>query len=214
MISVIWIRAPLLIRDFVTYRRKVELIWEPLQLRFMEENGQLSGSNHATSTGLGMKCDFRVQLSGSNHATSTGLGMKCDFRVQLSGSNHATSTGLGMKCDFRVKALQQKYALMSSKYKDLKRCCKAGRHELRGETGSAAEGEASTVQEAIENAAKFWSLFAAWHAAFGEVQRLREDTSLSALSQTSPVTPTVTGHACRCIANSDCLHFCVSLRAS
>jgi hypothetical protein len=95
-----------------TMGRKVELIWEPLLHRFMEENGQLSGSNHATSTGLGMKCDFSA------------------------------------------KALQQKYALMSSKYKDLKRCCKVGRHELRGETGSAAEGQASTVQEVIGSAAK------------------------------------------------------------
>jgi hypothetical protein len=98
-----------------------------------------------------------------------------------------TSTGLQMKTDFTAKALRQKFTLMSCKYKELKKACKVGRHELRGETGSTASGQATTPQEAIDQATKKWPLFSAWHATFGEVQRLRDDTYTETQSPLKPV---------------------------
>jgi hypothetical protein len=59
-----------------------------------------------------------------------------------------------MKSDFTAKVLQQKFTLMSSKYKELTKACKVGRHELRGKTGSAAVEQATTPKEAIDLATK------------------------------------------------------------
>jgi hypothetical protein len=72
-----------------------------------------------------------------------------------------TSTGLQLKPDFNVKGLQQKFALMPGKYKEQKKAHQACRREFRGETGSAAEWQANTLQEAIDQATNRWPHFLA-----------------------------------------------------
>lgn len=49
-------------------------------------------------------------------------------------------------------------------------------HQGSGETEAAADGQPATAQAAIDKATTKWPLFAAFHAAFGPVQRLRDDT--------------------------------------
>jgi hypothetical protein len=51
-------------------------------------------------------------------------------------------SGMRLKSDFNEKALQQKYQLSRQKYDEMKKRQKVGRQQLRGETGSAAEGQA------------------------------------------------------------------------
>jgi hypothetical protein len=56
------------------------------------------------------------------------------------------------------------------------------RHIQAGETGQAADGQPANVNQAIEEADKVWSDFGAFHAAFGTLQRLRNDVFCETLS--------------------------------
>jgi hypothetical protein len=61
---------------------------------------------------------------------------------------------------------------------------------LRGETGSAAEGQPTNVQEAIDRATADWPLFSMFDASFGSLQRLREDTHAESVSPAKPLAAT------------------------
>jgi hypothetical protein len=61
-------------------------------------------------------------------------------------------------------------------FDEMKKRHKVGRHQLRGETGSAAEGQPANMQEAIDRATADWPLLSMFDASFGSLQRLREDT--------------------------------------
>jgi hypothetical protein len=65
-----------------------------------------------------------------------------------------TTSGMKLKEDFNEKALQQMYGLFRVKYDSLKKKHKVARHQLSGETGSAAEGQQATAQEAVDRATK------------------------------------------------------------
>jgi hypothetical protein len=56
------------------------------------------------------------------------------------------------------------------------------RHIRAGETGQAADGQPANVNQAIQEADKVWSDFGAFHAAFGTLQRLRNDVFCETLS--------------------------------
>jgi hypothetical protein len=57
------------------------------------------------------------------------------------------------------------------------------RHIQAGETGQAADGQPANVNQAIEEADKVWSEFWAFHAAFGTLQRLRNDVFCETLRE-------------------------------
>jgi hypothetical protein len=86
-----------------------------------------------------------------------------------------------LKLDFDVGMLKRKWASFKEHYKKCKRECKVGRHEEAGEKGAAAGGPA-TAQAAIDKASEKWALFATFHAAFGPVQRLQDDTWTESVS--------------------------------
>jgi hypothetical protein len=98
----------------------------------------------------------------------------------------STSKGLPLKTDFDVKMLQRKWQAFKEQYQKLKRDCKVSRHLLSGETGSAAEGQPATAQQAVDAANVVWPLFAQFHTAFGPVQRLRDDTYVESCSPFKP----------------------------
>jgi hypothetical protein len=100
-----------------------------------------------------------------------------------------TSTGLSLKKEFNIKTLKKKYDLFRDRYTSLKRECNVGRHQLRGETGAAADGQPNTAQAAIDAATKKWPLFSQWHASFGCLQRLRDDTWHETISPLKPTNP-------------------------
>jgi hypothetical protein len=105
----------------------------------------------------------------------------------LLASSRATSAGLRLKTDFDIKMLQRKWQTFRELYQKVKKECKVGRHQLPGETGAASEGQPTTAQQAIDNATNKWPLFADFHAAFGEVQRLRDDTYKETTSPYKPL---------------------------
>jgi hypothetical protein len=98
----------------------------------------------------------------------------------------STACGLRPKLDFDVKILQRKWQTFKELYARLKKECRVGRHQQQGETGAAAEGQPATAQAAIDSATKRWHLFGEFHSAFGEVQRLRDDTFEETLSPYKP----------------------------
>jgi hypothetical protein len=85
-----------------------------------------------------------------------------------------TPRGLGFREDFNVKGIQSKS--MKDRYTSCKRRFKVDRHQVRGETGAAADEQPGTAQAAIDAATEAWPLFSAFHSAFGTIQRLRSDT--------------------------------------
>jgi hypothetical protein len=95
-------------------------------------------------------------------------------------------SGMRLISDFNEKALQQKYQLFRQKYDERKKRHKVGRQQLRGETGSAAEGQPANMQKAIngniDRATADWPLFSMFDASFGSLQRLREDTYAESVS--------------------------------
>jgi hypothetical protein len=110
--------------------------------------------------------------------------------AKLASSVLQTHSGMRLKSDFNEKALQQKYQLFRQKYDEMKKRHKVGRHQLRGETGSAAEGQPTNVQEAIDRATADWPLFSMFDASFGSLQRLREDTHAESVSPAKPLAAT------------------------
>jgi hypothetical protein len=58
-----------------------------------------------------------------------------------------------------LKHQKKKYDLFRDRYLALKRECKVDRHQLRGETGAAADDQPSTAQAAIDMATAKWPLF-------------------------------------------------------
>jgi hypothetical protein len=92
--------------------------------------------------------------------------------AKLASSVLQTHSGMRLKTDFNEKAQQQKYQLFRQKYDEMKKRHKVGRHQLRGETGSAAEGQPANMQEAIDRATADWPLFSMFDASFGSLQRL------------------------------------------
>jgi hypothetical protein len=93
-----------------------------------------------------------------------------------------TRGGKEIKGYFDVPMLKRKFDSMRAKYLQLRTTHKVGRHQLVGETGAAAEGQAGTAQAAVDAATKQVHWFSAFHAAFGEVQRLRNDTWTESIS--------------------------------
>lgn len=91
-------------------------------------------------------------------------------------STWKTFSSLALKQDFDIKMLKRKWDGFKQVYNKLKKDCKVGRHQLAGETGAAADGQPTTAQAAVDVATTQWPLFATFHAAFGPVQRLRDDT--------------------------------------
>jgi hypothetical protein len=75
------------------------------------------------------------------------------------------------------------YQLFRQKYDEMKKQHEVGRHQLRGETGSAAEGQPANMQETIDRAPADWPLFSMFDACFGSLQCLREDTYTESISQ-------------------------------
>jgi hypothetical protein len=94
----------------------------------------------------------------------------------LVAGQRKTASGLGFKEVFNIKKLISKYKSLREKYMSLKRDFKVNLHQVSGETGAAADGQPATAQAAIDAATEAWLLFAAFHSAFGSVQRLRADT--------------------------------------
>lgn len=87
-----------------------------------------------------------------------------------------TFSSLALKQDFYVKILKRKWESFKQQYNKLKKDCKVGRHQLVGETGAAAGGQPTNAQAAVDLATSQWPLFSTFHAAFGPVPRLRDDT--------------------------------------
>jgi hypothetical protein len=65
-----------------------------------------------------------------------------------------TARGLGFREDFHVKGIQSKYKSMKDRYTSCKRQFKVDRHQVRGETGAAADGQPGTAQAAIDAATR------------------------------------------------------------
>jgi hypothetical protein len=107
----------------------------------------------------------------------------------LVAGQHKRASGLGCKEGFNIKGLISKYKSLKEKYMSLKRDFKVDRHQVSGETGAAAGGQPATAQAAINAATEAWPLFAAFHSAFGTVQRLRADTRECAASPFPRSTP-------------------------
>jgi hypothetical protein len=58
----------------------------------------------------------------------------------------STTCSLRPKNDLYLKMLQRKWQNFKEMYAKLKKGCRVGRHQERGETGSAAAGQPTTVQ--------------------------------------------------------------------
>jgi hypothetical protein len=97
-----------------------------------------------------------------------------------------TRGGKEIKGYFDVPMLKRKFDSMRAKYLQLRTMHKVGRHQLVGEAGAAAEGQANTAQAAIDAATKEVHWLAAFLAAFGEVQCLRNDTWTESISPANP----------------------------
>jgi hypothetical protein len=69
------------------------------------------------------------------------------------------STNLHLKTTFDVKMMQRKWQTFKETNQRMKREHKVSRHVLAGETGAAAEGQATTAQQAVDAANMAWPLF-------------------------------------------------------
>jgi hypothetical protein len=105
-------------------------------------------------------------------------------------ANLTTSAGKSLKSEFDVPMLKRKFDDFKAKYKKLKLEFKVCRHLQQGETGGADGDLPHSVQDAVDKATLQWPLFAAYHQAFGTVQRFRDDTYTEAISPAKPVAAT------------------------
>jgi hypothetical protein len=71
----------------------------------------------------------------------------------------------------------------------MKKRHKVERHQFRGETCPAAEGQPANMPEAIDRATASWPLFSMFDASF-RLQRLREDTNAEFVSPAQLPAPT------------------------
>lgn len=101
--------------------------------------------------------------------------------------NLTTSTGKAVRCSFDAGALKRKFEAFRSKYDAMKKKHKVSRHMLAGETGAANEGQPQTAQAAIDAATAEWDLFTQFDQAFGDAQRLRDDTFAETISPAKPI---------------------------
>jgi hypothetical protein len=67
--------------------------------------------------------------------------------------------GLGFQQELNVKGIQSKDKSMKDKCMSCKRQFKVDRHQVRGETGAAADGQLANAQAAIDAATENWPLF-------------------------------------------------------
>jgi hypothetical protein len=67
-----------------------------------------------------------------------------------------TARGLGFQQELNVNGIQSKYKSMKDKCMSCKRQFKVDRHQVRGETGAAADGQLANAQAAIDAATENW----------------------------------------------------------
>jgi hypothetical protein len=83
----------------------------------------------------------------------------CEENQALVAGERKTARGLAFKKDFSFKGLMSNYKSLRERYVALKQQFKVDRHQVRGKTGAAADGQPATAQAAI-NAATEASLLA------------------------------------------------------
>jgi hypothetical protein len=86
------------------------------------------------------------------------LAHLCEEDQQLVAGQRKTAGGLGLEENFNVMGMMSKHKSLIKKYSTLKRQFKVGRHQVRGETGAAADGQPATALAAI-NAESFCLCF-------------------------------------------------------
>jgi hypothetical protein len=100
-----------------------------------------------------------------------------------------TSAKVPLKETFDTKMLGRKRQAMKETYQKMKREHKLGRNIFAGKTGTAAEGNPTTAQAAIDAATEAWPLFSQLHTAFGPFQRLGDDTYVETCSPFKSANP-------------------------